>query len=72
MSNTKIRVEVQDFHVPDHVRPVSEVGRRQDGFNIPPLIQLGALDDDALSSLCDQFRVDVFAKARRQRETGET
>lgn len=60
-----VKVKINNFEVPTHVRQESKVGLKQNGLVMSPSWELCELDLDTLSDLCDQFRKDVFAKANK-------
>lgn len=63
----KTTVELVPFHIPNFVVQKIPPGRRQDGFKEAPKFHLSELDIDTLEALCDQFKEDVLAKARREK-----
>ena len=64
-------VKLKPFMVPNFVIQERPVVRKQDGFQESPKFALHELDDETLQALCDQFRDDVFAKAKAKREEGQ-
>jgi len=60
----KNTVDLKPFRVPNYVIQEVPPGRRQDGFKEAPKYHLSELSDDVLAALCDQFRLDVMAKAK--------
>jgi len=64
-------VKLRPFIVPNFALHETSPGKRQDGFIESPRFALHELDDETLQALCDQFRDDVFAKAKAKREEGQ-
>lgn len=63
------KVKLQPFRVPNFVLTEPPAGRREDGpIEVLPKYALSELDDETLDALCQQFRDDVFAKARQSEE----
>lgn len=65
----QIELEIADFDVPDFVRVIRPVGKREDGIgfslgNNGP--KLSDLDPNTLDRLCNNFRDAVFKKAGKQ------
>ncbi len=59
-----MNVDLVGFSVPNFVRMKMPIRPRQEGFNPePPSFSLKEIDADTLSSLCDNFRREVFNKA---------
>jgi hypothetical protein len=56
--------ELVPFTVPNYVMAKSKPRPRQDGIIENPKYHLSELSDETLKALCDQFRIDVFTKAR--------
>lgn len=59
----KSEVKLQPIRVPNYILAEQEQGRRQDGFKEGIKFHVSELDEDTLNDLCDQFRLDLFAKA---------
>lgn len=66
MSDIVIQRKLQPFSVPNYAIEEARVGKREDGLVETPKHHLSELDEDVLSQLCDQFRADVFARARER------
>jgi len=64
-----IEVELEQFHVPDYVQEIAQVGNREEGFKKPATYKISELDPDTLSKLCDAFRAGVFKKAGKSQPT---
>ena len=62
----KHEIELQPFTVPNFVRPVPKIGKREEGFIETPVIPLSDLSNDTLERLCEEFKKSVFEKARKQ------
>ena len=62
MLNTKIKLV--PFRVPSYVIIERPVRPRQDGYLEVPRFHISELDDDTLTQLCDEFKSNVFKKAR--------
>lgn len=60
---TSIKIELAPFIAPDYVSIKGRNGLKQDGFRILPQYSLNELDEQTLSDLCDEFRMNVFLKA---------
>lgn len=58
-----IETALQPFMVPNYVREVGRVGKREEGFKETPAHPLSELAAQVLSDMCDEFRAGVFAKA---------
>lgn len=56
-------IELQPVQVPNFVRPVAPVGKRQDGFKELPAIPVSDLSVDTLEAVCAEFRRGLFEKA---------
>jgi len=56
-------IELQPFSVPNFVRHVVRLGKRQDGFKESPAIPLSELSAETLENMCTEFRTSVFLKA---------
>lgn len=67
----KLEQEVQPFQVPNFVIVVAKPRPKQEGFVEATKYALGDLADETLEMLCDQFRRDVFARAKQQRAGDE-
>ena len=59
----KHTIELQPFTVPNFVRPVSPVRKREDGIIEMPAIPLSELSTETLENMCTEFRDGVFKKA---------
>ena len=59
----KHEIELQPFTVPNYVRQVQPVGKRQDGWTETRLIPLSELSAETLEIMCDEFRGSVFKGA---------
>ena len=59
---------LQPFSVPNYVLSVPKAGLRSDGLIEVPKYTLGELSVKTLELLCDQFREDVMARAKEQRD----
>jgi hypothetical protein len=60
-----MNIKLKRWQAPSYALGEAPVGRRQDGFTEGPKWHVSEVDADSLSVLCDQFREDVFAKARK-------
>ncbi len=58
-------LKLQPFRVPNYVLYEMPTRPRQEGIADTPKIALEDLDDYTLNTLCDEFRANVFAKARK-------
>lgn len=58
----KIEIEIEPFVVPNFVRAKSTAAFPERN----PAYALGELDEKSLDELCNQFRADIFAKAKQQ------
>jgi hypothetical protein len=58
-----MKIALKPFTVPNYVIGEAPPRPRQDGWQEPPKWELGELDADTLSELCDDFRAAVFEKA---------
>jgi len=63
--NIKTSIELEPFSTPNFVRQKQPAGLRENGFKELPAIPLEDLSDETLNQLCDEFRKDIFTKARR-------
>ena len=59
----KHTIELQPFTVPNFVRPVSPIGKREDGWKETPAIPLSELSSETLKAMCDEFVRSVFIKS---------
>lgn len=59
----KHTIDLQPFSVPNYVRQVSPIGKREDGWKETPEIPLSELSAETLEAMCAQFRGAVFEKA---------
>jgi len=59
-----IKLELEQFIVPNYVWVKEKPGERQDGFQESRKFNLYELDTPTLEELCEKFRVGVFKKAR--------
>ena len=59
----KHTIELHPFMVPNFVRQVAPVGKREDGWQETPAIPLAELSVETLEALCAEFREGVFRKA---------
>jgi hypothetical protein len=62
----EIKVKLRPFTVPNYAIAYMPPKLRQDGFVEPPKYHISELSDETLNKLCDQFRDDVFALARKK------
>ena len=62
---TTLQVELHPFQVPDFVTQVMPPGNREDGFKEAPKYALSQLDPRTLDELCQEFRREVFEKAKK-------
>jgi hypothetical protein len=62
---SSIEIKLKPFMTPNFAIQESPPGLRQDGFEPAPSIPLALLTAEALSEMCDEFRKEVFAKARK-------
>jgi len=65
MMEVSIKTKLIPFHVPNYVLVEEKSRPREDGFKEVRKFHLSELDDYTLASLCNQFREDVFRKARK-------
>lgn len=63
----KLEIDLEPFRIPSEVYIIENPVLRQDGFKTPRSFKLSELDDDTLDLLCDQFRSDIFAAARKKK-----
>ena len=61
----EIKVKIKPFSVPNFVIEEAPAGKREEGFREAKSYPIGSVDAELLSALCDQFRRDVFAKAKK-------
>ena len=59
----QIKMQIRPFSIPAFVRIETPPRPRQDGLQESPSMALEELSAEVLSSLCDEFRAAVFAKA---------
>ena len=62
--DANIKLKLKPFTAPSYVIVDEPERKRQDGFKEARKYHVSELDEDALSDLCDQFRADIFKKAR--------
>ena len=62
-----IEVKLKPFSVPNFVIVEVESNPRQEGFKESPKYSLSDLDANTLEKLCEEFTVEVFKKAGKQR-----
>jgi hypothetical protein len=60
-----IELKLRPFVVPNFAIAEIPAGKRQDGFKEAPSFPLHSLTPETLASMCDEFRVAVFAKAMK-------
>jgi len=58
-------IKLKPFLVPNFAIVETSARPREEGFQESPAIPLADLSADTLAAMCDQFRQDVFAKARK-------
>ena len=61
-----IELELQSFTVPNYVLVKEKPGRREEGFQEGMKFHLSELDSLTLDKLCNDFRAEVFKKAKKQ------
>jgi hypothetical protein len=61
--NMNVSEKINKFSVPDYVFPEGQVLPKPKGTIMSTIYGLSELDENTLSALCDQFRIDVFLKA---------
>lgn len=59
----KIKVRLRPFRVPNYVLADEKARPKENGFQEPMNFHLSAIDADALSDMCHEFRANVFKKA---------
>lgn len=59
------KVELRPFTIPNFVIQVVPARPRQEGFSEAPKYHLSELSNETLSSMCNEFRDGVFAKAKQ-------
>ena len=64
--DAKIDIKLQPFRVPNYVLVEAKARKKQDGFSEPDTYHLSQLSDETLDKLCQQFKDNVFAKARNE------
>ena len=62
----KIEIELQPFQAPNYVLVKERPGKREDGFKEGMKFHLSDLDSYTLDKLCNDFRDEVFKKAKKQ------
>ena len=60
-----LKINVQPFTTPNFVLARMPPRLKQDGFAEAPKWALSEIDADVLSILCDDFRAEIFRKARK-------
>ena len=63
---TTIEIELQPFTVPSFALPVQKPGKREEGMQETPKIDLTELDSLTIDRLCAEFRDSVFKKSGKQ------
>lgn len=68
----KVELKLKPLQVPNFVFAECAPRPRQEGMQEAPKFHLSELDSRTLEQLCDKFRADVFAKAKKidPRKTG--
>ena len=59
----KHTIEIHPFAVPNFVRQIQPLGKREDGWKEAQAIPLSELSQETLEAMCLEFRRAVFAKA---------
>jgi len=63
MAKNTIEIEIVPFNVPEGIYIKPPTGNRQAGFKQDGGIPFNKVDPETLSSMCDDFRNEVFSKA---------
>jgi hypothetical protein len=58
-----LKLKIHAFTVPNSVTLEMPTGLRQDGMQRLPRVYLKELNENLLSDLCDEFRLNVFKEA---------
>jgi hypothetical protein len=58
-----MKINLVPFATPNFVSVQMPPRPKQDGFIASPTFALAELDHETLSTLCDEFRAEVFRKA---------
>ena len=61
----EMKLELQPFRTPNYVLAKAKIGLRQDGFTEGPKWALKEVPADILAVMCDQFRKEIFLKAKQ-------
>ena len=59
----KMEINLQSIRVPNFILSKMPPGKREDGFKEGPKWSLSEIPAEILSTLCDEFRANVFEKA---------
>jgi hypothetical protein len=58
-------IELQSFNVPNYAIARMSPRLKQDGIHEGPSFPLADIDADELSMMCDDFRREIFRKAKK-------
>ncbi len=61
------KLKLVPFMVPNYVRIMMPVGKRQEGIKETPSLRLCDIDTATLNEMCDAFRQDIHQRAADQR-----
>jgi len=66
-----IKLDLQPFTVPNYVLVKEKPRPREDGFKEGRKFHLSELDTVTLDKLCNNFRAEVFKKAKKKKGGGK-